>query len=64
MIDDNFFDEFFGGTFDISAKENNLNAYWQQGKVAEYYDLLNQTKQQGYKVLRNSAGKHRVIEGT
>jgi len=60
MLDDNFFADFFSKyTQTPDSYSEKLNEYWERGKIREYYDLLNQCKEQ-HKVMRNSSGKHRV----
>lgn len=54
-------DDLFGGIFvmnDIETQADTLKTYWKHGKVKEYYELLNQLKQCGYRVYRNDDGEH------
>ena len=39
-----------------------LDEYWQKGDLIKYDDQLRRTKDQGYKVCRNSEGKHKVVK--
>jgi hypothetical protein len=61
---DNFFDELFGGNmfnncFVMKEWEEKLNKlYWTDSK--EYLRTLDDVKNKGYKVLRNSKGKHKI----
>jgi hypothetical protein len=61
---DNFFDELFGGSmfnncFAMKEWEEKLNKlYWTDAK--EYLRTLDDVKNKGYKVLRNSKGKHKI----
>lgn len=60
MFDDNFFADFFCNTMKTSETfKNDLDDYWQRGKVQEYYEVLYECKKQ-YRVLRNSDGKHKL----
>lgn len=61
---DNFFDELFGenmfnNCFAMKEWEEKLNKlYWTDAK--EYLRTLGDVKNKGYKVLRNSKGKHKI----
>ncbi len=60
MFDDKFFADFFGGMMKTSETfKNDLDDYWQRGKVSEYYEVLYECKKQ-YRVLRNSDGIHKL----
>lgn len=60
MFDDNFFADFFGNMMKTSETfKNDLDDYWQRGKVSEYYEVLYECKKQ-YRVLRNSDGIHKL----
>ena len=66
-MNDNFFtmnENFFANFFDrlTSSKSycERLDDYWRHGKVEQYYCLLNNCKSAGFRVMRNSAGEHRV----
>ena len=39
-----------------------LDEYWRAGDFVKYDDQLKRTKDQGYKVYRNSEGKHKVVK--
>ena len=39
-----------------------LDEYWRDGKHEKYDVQLRRTKDQGYKVYRNSEGKHKVVK--
>ena len=39
-----------------------LDEYWQRGDLIKYDVQLKRTKDQGYKVYRNSEGKHKVVK--
>lgn len=39
-----------------------LDRYWRDGNLVKYDDQLKRTKDQGYKVYRNSDGKHKVVK--
>ena len=60
FIDYNFFESFFGNSLDETYK-NELDDFWEHGEVQRYYSLLNRCKNQGFSVLRNSKGQHKVI---
>lgn len=60
MIDDNFFESFFGNILrhpEDLAKE--LDEYWSGYVIDKYYRLLNECKIT-YKVYRNSQGMHKL----
>lgn len=66
MNDDIFsaFGGIFGDIFstgDPSYYAETLDEHWANCKVAKYYELLNKVKNQGFKVLRNSDGRHKVV---
>lgn len=62
MFDNNdFFNSFFGDLFGKSKKEM-LDTYWANGNVQKYSKLLVEIKSSGYKVFRNSEGKHIIKE--
>lgn len=42
--------------------ESLLDEYWRDGNRKKYDDQLKRTKDQGYKVYRNSEGKHKVVK--
>ena len=66
-MDDNFINQWFGKDINKTPhktqpqtdkdKEQILNELW-----FEYDDYLNQIKEEGYKVLRNSEGFHKIIK--
>ncbi len=61
MFGDDTLDELFGNVFSMNMPETQvkkLDDYWVHGNVQAYYSLLNNIKQMGYKVYRNSNGKH------
>lgn len=61
----NAFDELFGGLFnniDTKEYEEELNKlYWTDPKY--YLYRVHKLKDAGYKIYRNSAGKHKVKAG-
>lgn len=63
----NVFEEIFGGTFggvfDSTSKsyQDRLDQYWLKD-IERYYKYLNDAKAKGYKVYRNSEGKHKVVK--
>ena len=60
MFDDNFFADFFSNMTKTSDTfKEDLDDYWQRGKVSEYYEVLYECKKQ-YRVLRNSDGIHKL----
>lgn len=62
----NAFEDLFGSIFhtninpDINVNIMCLNDYWKHGKIKEYYNLVNNLKRNGYCVLRNKQGLHKV----
>ena len=61
MFGDDALDELFGDVFSMNIPETQvkkLDDYWSRGNAQAYYGLLNNLKQMGYKVYRNSNGKH------
>ena len=61
MFDDIFGDSLFnfGNAFAMKGWEERLNKlYWTDAK--EYLRTLDDVKNKGYKVLRNSKGKHKI----
>ena len=44
------------------SHESLLNDLWRDGDRKKYDDQLRRTKDQGYKVYRNSEGKHKVVK--
>lgn len=44
------------------SHESLLNDLWRDGDRKKYDDQLKRTKDQGYKVYRNSEGKHKVVK--
>ena len=66
MFGNDTLDSLFGDIFGASMPENQqklLDDYWKHGDVQNYYNLINRIKQSGYKVFRNSQGKHLVKRG-
>lgn len=59
MNSSDFMNAFFGG-FNLSKKEETLNAYWQRLEMENYHAFLNDLKSKGYRVFRNKDGKHKV----
>jgi len=60
-MDDSFFNEFFGGLFSGNSKqqEEELNKlYWSDPQ--KYLQKIDRMKSLGYRILRNSKGKHKV----
>lgn len=63
----NLFGEIFGtdisGVFGSTTKnyQNILDQYWLKD-IERYYKHLNDAKAKGYKVYRNSEGKHKVVK--
>ena len=64
-MDNNFLNQWFGENMKSSPKtqpqtdrekEQILNELW-----FEYDDYVNELKQKGYKVLRNSEGNHKLV---
>ena len=45
-----------------ASYESLLNDLWRDGDRKKYDDQLRRTKDQGYKVYRNSDGKHKVVK--
>lgn len=67
-MDNNFFDQWFGNIGNNppkpqpqtdKEKEQILNDLW-----FEYEDYVNELKDKGYKVLRNSEGFHKLVKNT
>lgn len=60
MINDNFFESFFGNIL-IQPEDltEELDKYWIKCMIDEYYRLLNECKIT-YKVYRNSQGRHKL----
>lgn len=65
-MDDNFFSQWFGNVGinppkpqpeTDKDKESTLNDLW-----FEYDDYVNELKNKGYKVLRNSEGFHKIVK--
>lgn len=46
----------------MKSHESLLNDFWCDGDRKKYDDQLKRTKDQGYKVYRNSDGKHKVVK--
>ena len=45
----------------ISTWTYDLNRYWHEKQIAKYAKLLDSIKDKGYKVLRNGAGEHKIM---
>lgn len=58
---DNFFEDFISGTYfkQNILFERRLDETYMKD-ITAYYHTLNQAKSLGYKVYRNSEGKHKV----
>lgn len=65
IMDNNFFEQWFGSGMKQQPKkqpetdrdkEKILNDLWW-----EYEDYVNELKEKGYKVLRNSEGNHKLV---
>lgn len=63
---DNQFGEIFGDIFSYGCSasdwKDKLDEYWEHSKIESYHKTLIECKAKGFRVLRNSEGKHRVIE--
>lgn len=59
------FSDFFGSLFgveDPAVKVERLDRYWKNGQIKEYTELKVQIKSSGYRIFRNSEGKH-IVKG-
>ena len=56
----NIFGDLFSSAYSAADWEKDLNEYWQSYKIEVYYKTLNNCKANGFRVLRNSEGIHKV----
>ena len=65
----NDINDMFGGIFgnifgesNVSVYEDNLNGHWERMEIEKYHKYLSELKNKGYRIYRNSDGKHKVIK--
>lgn len=56
------FGDIFFGESNVSVYEDNLNDYWERMEVEKYCKHLSELKNKGYRIYRNSDGKHKIIK--
>lgn len=56
----NFFGDAFNRMVAMMDMERKLDRLWSACDFSRYTEYVNKTKQQGYKIYRNSEGKHKI----
>ena len=57
----NIFNSLFGD-FGYNSFENQLDSLYKNNNVIEYSRKTQEIKNKGYKILRNSKGKHKLVK--
>lgn len=57
---EDIFNLLFGG-FGYNSFERQLDSLYKNNNIIEYFRNVQELKNMGYKILRNSKGKHKVL---
>lgn len=60
-MEDEYFEEYFEEYLNSPKTfETKLDNYWHHGNLDKYYFLQKQCKKNGFRIIRNSDGKHKL----